>query len=208
MKGHKKGRGPESPEEAVPGSEQPVEPGGTVAGAESAVGAVPDAAAQAREAERAALENRFVRLQADFDNFRRRAVREREEAAMRARAELLAELLPAVDHFDMALASAADHDAPAALVDGFRLVNEQLLGALRRCGVEPFDALGAEFDPQAHEAVSHVPAAEAAGRVIAQTRRGFRLGGRLLRPAHVVVSSGAAAVESASECEAAGGEGV
>ena len=137
------------------------------------------------------LENRMLRLQADFDNFRKRVMRERSEIYKRANEELMAELLNVLDHLQMALEAAVTHDAPKAFVEGFQSVSDQLSGALTKFGLEPVDATGKQFDPNEQEAVSHIPSdAVPENAVITQTRRGYRLAGRLLRPAQVVVSSG------------------
>ena len=134
-----------------------------------------------------------MRLQADFDNFRKRVARERAEWAQRAAEDVMKDLLPVLDHFDLALKGAAEHGAPKDVLEGLALVYDQMIGALAKHGlamvvVEP----ATPFDPLQHEAVAHVPSEDIpADAVIQQTRCGFRLGGRLLRPAQVVVSSGA-----------------
>jgi molecular chaperone GrpE len=146
----------------------------------------------------AALEDRLLRLQADFDNYRKRMVREREDVWRQARAEVLGEFLSVLDHMDMALASAGQCGAPAALIGGFRLVQDEFMRSLQKFGLGEVDAVGQAFDPAHHEAVAHVHSVEVAENgVIAQTRRGFRIGERLLRPAQVVVSKGPAADVSA-----------
>lgn len=153
------------------------------------------------DAELAALKDRLLRLQADFDNFRKRTAKERAEFSARAIEDLAQELLPVIDHFDLGLKSAKDHGADPTLIDGLRLVYDQLLAALKKFGVTPIDAEGQAFDPHQHEAVTHAPSEEhPADTVITQTRRGFKLGDRLLRAAQVVVSRGPAA-EAPGEAE-------
>jgi molecular chaperone GrpE len=167
---------------------------GQAADAEGAVDAAgEDAPAEGAEAgaEQEATEHRLLRLQADFDNFRKRVQRERDEWYQRANDDLVTELLPVLDHFELGLNTAEQHGADPAVTQGFRLVYDQLMRSLEKIGVEPVDAEGCEFDPHHHEAVTHLPSEEhPADTVMAQTRRGYRLGGRLLRPAQVVVSSG------------------
>ena len=137
------------------------------------------------------LKDQLLRLRADFDNFRRRTQRERGELAQRVIEDLVLELIPTLDHFELGLQSAVQHQADAAVVDGFKVVYEQLLAAMKKVGLTPFDAVGQPFDPHRHEAVSHLPSTEhAADQVMVQTRRGYLLGDRLLRAAQVVVSSG------------------
>ena len=137
------------------------------------------------------LKDRMLRLQADFDNFRKRTQRDRIELSARANEDLISELLPVIDHFEIGLATSLEHKTEQAVHDGFKMVYEQVLGALKKFGLTPIDAQTAGFDPHLHEAVSHIPSEEyAADEIIAQTRRGYKLGDRLLRPVQVVVSSG------------------
>ena len=132
-----------------------------------------------------------MRLQADFDNFKKRTLRERNETYRRANEDLMEEVLPVMDHMELALEAAAQHNADEAMVEGFRLVSEQLRAALAKFGLTPIDATAAEFDPNLHEAISHLPSPDVAeNHVIAMTRRGYKLGDMLLRAAQVVVSSG------------------
>ncbi|MDP6490968.1 MAG: nucleotide exchange factor GrpE [Kiritimatiellia bacterium] len=140
----------------------------------------------------------LIRLQADFENFKKRTIRERNETYRRANEDIMEELLPVMDHLELALDAATQHDADEAIGEGFRLVSEQLRAALAKFGLTPIDATDAEFDHNLHEAISHLPSPDVAeNHVIAMTRRGYKLGDRLLRAAQVVVSSGdpAAAVE-------------
>ena len=153
----------------------------------------------------AELENRLLRLQADFDNFRKRVARERNETYTRANEDLLSEVIPVIDHMDMALTAAADHDAPEALLSGVSLVAEQLKGVLGKFGLEKIDAASKEFDPNEHEAISHLPSEDVPdNHVMQQTRLGYKLKGRILRPAQVVVSSGVKEDEPGPEPEAKG----
>jgi molecular chaperone GrpE len=163
------------------------------------------------EAELTALKDKHLRLMADFDNFRKRQARERDDYARRATEALLEELLPVLDHLDLALANAPSKTDP--LVTGVRMVSDQFKGALAKFELKPFDAAGQLFDPARHEAVSELPSAEVpAHHVLHQLRCGYLLGNRLLRAARVVVSSGPttppATPPAASEpvCEAAAQE--
>jgi molecular chaperone GrpE len=139
------------------------------------------------------LQQQLLRLRADFDNFRKRTQRERGEWAQRATEDLMVELIPVLDHFELGMQSALAHQADTAIVDGFRVVYDQLLAVLKKAGLTPFDAVGQPADPHRHEVVSHLPSEEfPADQVMVQTRRGYLLGDRLLRAAQVVVSSGPA----------------
>lgn len=137
------------------------------------------------------LRERLLRLQADFDNFRKRTTRDRENWVQRAGEDILQEILPVMDHFEMGMNTAVQHETESSVVEGFQLVYDQLQGVLRRFEVEAVDAEGAPFDPHLHEAMTYIPSEEhPAETVIAQTRRGYTHAGRLLRAAQVVVSSG------------------
>jgi molecular chaperone GrpE len=155
------------------------------------------------QAELAALNDRLLRLQADFDNMRKRVIKERAEIYSRANEDIMLEMLPALDHLDMAIATAAEHEISgpdAAVVDGFKLVSEQLLSVLKKFGLEPINAEGQQFNANRHEAISQMPSDTVAeGVVITQTRRGWMLGERLLRPAQVVLSAGPASKEEAGK---------
>jgi len=147
--------------------------------------------------ELAAQKDRYMRLMADFDNFRKRQIREREEWLKRANEELLGDLLPIVDHLELALKKTAAPADPFAA--GVKLVYDQFISLLDRYGVTPIDAKGQPFDPSIHEALSQMTSPTVPAHVVLdQFRRGWRLAGRLLRPAQVVVSAGAPNPEQAS----------
>lgn len=153
------------------------------------------------QAELETLKDRHLRLQADFDNFRKRTMRERAEMQARALEEMMRLIIPVLDHFDAGLKSASEHRVERGVIEGFELVRSEFLRALERCGLVPVDAApGQPFDPLQHEAVAHEPSVEiAADAVVRQVRRGYRLGTHLLRPAQVVVSSGPTAGSLAGE---------
>ena len=158
-----------------------------VAAAEAAAASEPVAAASECDV----LKDRLLRLQADFDNFRRRAQRERAELASMANENIMRELLPVMDHFEIGLKVCVDHKADKAVHDGFQMVYDQLRAALRKGGLEALDVHEAGFDPHLHEAVAHIPSDEyRADQIVSQTRRGYKLGDKLLRPIQVIVSSG------------------
>lgn len=143
--------------------------------------------AKSREAD--ATRDRYVRTIAEFDNYRKRATREREETVRFAGESLVRELLPVLDNFERALQAARQDPAAAAVTAGVELIQRELLRVLERAGVTPFSAVGATFDPERHEAIARVPAA---GRpdmtVVDETSRGYLLHGRVLRPAQVTVA--------------------
>ncbi len=139
------------------------------------------------------------RTKADFENYRKRAMREAAAAQDRGVARLALELLPAVDNLDRAL-EAAEAAAPVAgegadngnspLVSGIKLVHADVIAALARVGIEPFSPKGEPFDPQHHEAIAQQPVDGAeSGTVVEVYQRGYRLGETVLRPARVVVAA-------------------
>jgi molecular chaperone GrpE len=133
------------------------------------------------------------RTQADFENFRKRAARDAAAAQERGVVKLAKELLPAVDNLDRALDAAQSSGNGAAdegtLVSGIKLVHADVIAALARVGIEPFDPIGEPFDPQRHEAVAQQPVEGAEpGTIIEVYQRGYRLGDTVLRPARVVVA--------------------
>ena len=132
----------------------------------------------------------LLRTTADFDNFRKRAARERQDAVKFANESLLQKLIPVLDSFDMASAAAgASEGAAQSLQAGVNMILSQLRSAVTEAGLEEIDATGKTFDPNFHEAVSQQEtAAVPEGQVVRQLRRGYKLRERLLRPATVIVA--------------------
>ena len=134
-----------------------------------------------------------LRSQADFDNYKKRAAREKEDAIKFANASLLERLIAIVDNFELGLMAARGEGEASPIYSGMSMVLKQLTDFLADNGLQPIDAEGQKFDPNLHEAIAHEASAEVPeGIVIRQTRRGYRLKERLLRPSSVVVSSGQA----------------
>lgn len=134
------------------------------------------------------------RSQADFENYRKRAIREKEEAVRFANFSFVERLIPVLDSFDLGLSAARSSEGAAAIVDGMEMVRRQLSDVLGQFGVEVVEAEGQPFDPNLHEAVSQeVSASVPEGSVVRQLRKGYRLKDRLVRASLVVVSSGPAA---------------
>ncbi len=168
--------------EAPPASDaQPTSSAGTGGAAAEAEAAAPEAA----EAQRyLALAQR---TQADFENFRKRMARENAQAVDRGIGKLAKELLPALDHFDLAL-KAAEGEHPE-VVRGFALVRDELVNALGKVGIQPFSPDGEAFDPTEHEAMASQPVEDAeSGTVVEVYTQGYRINGAVLRPARVVVA--------------------
>ena len=134
------------------------------------------------------------RAAAELDNFRKRTARDLQETVKYANAGLLESLLPVLDNFDYGMAAAKAESEGSNLYVGLSMVLRQVQDFLKDNGVEEISAVGMPFDPNLHEAVSQQPSNTVAeGTVISQTRRGYKLRDRLLRPASVIVSSGPAA---------------
>ena len=132
-----------------------------------------------------------LRSQADFENYKKRCAREKEEAIKYGNSSLLERLVGILDNFELGLAAAKEHGANSPIYAGMVLIQQQLNDLLPENGVQPIEPEGTTFDPNLHEAIAHEPSSEfPEGTVIRQTRRGYRLKDRLLRPAKVVVSSG------------------
>ncbi len=150
-----------------------------------------DTTAPSRDAlqrERDDLYDRLLRKTAEFDNYKKRTERERREFADWAAAELIGEVLAVVDDFERALSVAAPPEA-AKYREGVELIHRQLGEVLRKRGLQVIDTTGADFDPTIHQAVAYDESPGARdGEVVAELRRGYRLGERLLRPALVRVA--------------------
>ncbi|HWA10400.1 MAG TPA: nucleotide exchange factor GrpE [Opitutaceae bacterium] len=172
-------------------------PGQPPPAAEKAAGGAAGKADELAAARKEAADNydRYVRTAADLENFRRRTVREKEDLRLFASSRVLEDLLPVLDNLALGLTAAKQPKAEVkTLVGGVDLVLQQLKSALAGHGLKEINPAGAPFDPNLHEAISHQPSAEvAAEHVLTVVRTGYTLNGRLLRPAAVVVSSGAPA---------------
>ena len=127
------------------------------------------------------------RVQADFENYRKRAVRDQERLVAHAHERLVRELLPILDGLERALEAGEQHEE-AKLLDGVRLVEQALRGALAKEGLVEIETDGA-FDPHVHEALLTQPSTDAEpGSVLEVVQRGYRVGDRVVRPARVIVA--------------------
>ena len=135
--------------------------------------------------------DRLLRTTADFENFKKRAAREKSEATQFANVALIQKLLPVLDHFEMAQAAAknASGEKNSSLQSGIAMIQNQLKAVLIEAGLEEIDAVGKPFDPALHEAISQQETAGVPeGNVVQQMRKGYKLRERLLRPATVIVA--------------------
>ncbi|HXG56418.1 MAG TPA: nucleotide exchange factor GrpE [Vicinamibacterales bacterium] len=153
-----------------------------------------DAGARALEdalRQRDEFKDLLLRKTAEFENYRKRIDRERQMLSETAAAGVLEELLPIVDDLERALKVETGGEGADAYRRGVELIQRQLDEVLRKRGVRPVDALGADFDPHYHQSVSHEPAeGRRDGEIIEEFRRGYLLGDRLLRPSMVKVAKG------------------
>ena len=135
----------------------------------------------------AEAEDRYKRLYADFDNFRRRSRQEKEELSNVVAQNLILELLPVLDNFERALSSLSEEEA-AGLGSGVSMIYRQLFGALEKAGLSVVEAEGKEFDPQYHEAVLRVEDADQAeGTIVQELQKGYSVKGKVIRPSMVKV---------------------
>ncbi len=129
------------------------------------------------------------RKQAEFENFRKRMSAQAAQAEARGVGRIARELLPALDHLELALAAAEQHAESAEWVKGIRAVQDEFKTALGRAGIEAFAPLGEAFDPNQHEAMAQAPVDGAASGTVTEVyQAGYRLGETILRPARVVVA--------------------
>src|SRR2546430_5800478 len=134
-----------------------------------------------------------LRSQADFENYKKRCAREKEEAIKYANNSLLQRLVAIIDNFELGLAAAKKQGQQSPIYSGMVLVQKQLNDLLAENGLQPIEAEGKPFDPNLHEAIAHEPSDQVPEEtVLRQVSRGYRFKDRLLRPAKVVVSSGPA----------------
>lgn len=150
-------------------------------------------------AEANAHRDRYLRAVADLENYRKRAIREKEEARRSANHRLIEDLLPILDNFSLGLQSARQHEGGEVFAEGFQMILTQMRNMLKEHGIEELHPLEEPFDPNFHEAVGMLPHEEIAeGHIVEVHRVGYKIQDRLLRPAAVMLSSGPAPVEAGS----------
>jgi molecular chaperone GrpE len=138
------------------------------------------------------LQNKYLRVHADLENIKKRAIREREDAVNRTRSQLISDLLPIIDSFKMGLSEASKHEEAKNYVEGFAMATDQLENILSEYGLSVIEPTNQSFDPKLHEAISYEESEDIENEVVIKTiRNGYKLGEKLLRPASVVLSKGA-----------------
>jgi molecular chaperone GrpE len=134
------------------------------------------------------VNERLLRIQADYDNFRRRTKQDKEATAKYRAQNLIEEIIPAMDNFDRALGVKAENEATKSLLQGMEMVYRQLTEALKNEGLEVIAAVGQSFDPHVHQAVMQVETDEfEANHVVEELQKGYKLKDRVIRPAMVKV---------------------
>jgi molecular chaperone GrpE len=144
---------------------------------------------QKLQKERDSLYDRLLRKQAEFENFKKRTEREKSDYIQFASADLIRELLNALDSFELAIRNAGSETSAQNMLQGFSLIYKQFQDTLARFGLKPIEAKGQTFDPNIHQAVTTTPTDDVEeNTVVEELRKGYMLNGRLLRPAMVSVS--------------------
>ncbi len=162
-------KGPATPEEGERAAPSEAEPGDLIA----------------------ELENKLLRLGAEFDNFKKRAERDKSEMAKFGTDQILRAILPTLDNLDRALEHSKDGKDGKGIHEGIRITLEELLRAMERFGLKGIEAVGQSFDPTLHEAIALVDSdAHEGNEVVSEMQKGYTLHGRLLRPTQVVIAKG------------------
>lgn len=138
--------------------------------------------------EKEELFDKYLRLHAEFENFRKRTQREIERFKEIANEAIIKEILPVIDNFERAIESVKENNNLESFAEGVKLIHKQLKEVLKKFGVEEIDAVGKEFDPNVHEAIMQVEHEEKDNVVIQEVQKGYKLRGKLLRPSKVIVS--------------------
>ena len=135
------------------------------------------------------LQNKYLRVHADLENLKKRSIKEREDAVQRTRSQLISDLLPIIDAFQMGLTEATKHEGATDIVEGFAMAMKQMHSTLDDYGLIVLEPEKEEFDPKFHEAINYeVNNDLEEGTVVKTIRCGYRLGDKLLRPASVILS--------------------
>lgn len=136
----------------------------------------------------AEAEEKLAYLAAEFENYKRQTTRRIEEERRRAATRVFNDLLPALDNFALARQYADSAQDVQSLKTGLDFVAQQMESALQSAGLEPIPAVGQPFDPAAHDAIEEIESSQPSGQVVEETKRGYRFGGQVLRPAQVKVA--------------------
>ena len=146
---------------------------------------------EAKTKELAELKDAHLRLLAEFDNYKRRTLKERQDLIKTAGADVIIALLPVLDDLDRAIKALSTSESASAMLEGVQLVNQKMTGILEQKGLKAMNSVGKEFDVELHEAISKVPVSDAAmsGKVTEELEKGYWLGDKVIRYAKVLVGS-------------------
>ncbi|MCF8347202.1 MAG: nucleotide exchange factor GrpE [Bacteroidales bacterium] len=146
---------------------------------------------EALEEKNQELNDKYLRLYSEFDNYRKRTQKERLELLKNASQDIITELLPVLDDFDRAMKSFSVGQNNEESLKGIELIYNKLLNSLTQKGLEPMNAMGKDFDTDFHEAITNIPAADESqkGKVVDVIQKGYLLNGKIIRFAKVVVGS-------------------
>ena len=137
------------------------------------------------------FQNKYIRVLADLENLKRRQIKEREEAVQRTRSQIIGDLLPSLDAFQMGMQEVEKEESTKNIFIGISMAFKQMENILGEYGLEVINPLGVEFDPKLHEALSYEPSEEIEEGLVIQTiRTGYKIKDKLLRPASVIISQG------------------
>ncbi len=136
------------------------------------------------------LYNEYLRLMADFDNYRKRTIKERAELLKSAGSDTIKSILPVIDDLERAIAAAKKTDNIQSVREGLDLIHKKMIQILKEKGLEPIETIGKDFDVNAHEAITNIPATEESqkGKVIDEIEKGYMLQGKVIRYAKVAVA--------------------
>ncbi len=136
------------------------------------------------------LYNEYLRLMADFDNYRKRTIKERAELIKSAGSDTIKSILPVIDDLERAIAAAKKTDDIQSVREGLDLIHKKMIQILKEKGLEPIETIGKDFDVNAHEAITNIPATEESqkGKVIDEIEKGYMLQGKVIRYAKVAVA--------------------
>lgn len=134
----------------------------------------------------------YLRTLADLENYRRRVIREKDDIRFMATSNILEDIVPVLDNLELGLKSAKTHNESTDIINGFQMVRDNLLNALKKNGIITINPVNEKFDPKTQECVAHIPHPTLEEETVTEVVRvGYKLGEKLIRPATVVVSSGA-----------------
>jgi len=143
--------------------------------------------------------DRMLRIAADFENYKKRMEREKNEFVRYANEKFIKDLIPTIDDLERAIASTNNSNSSEAFIDGVKIIYKQLNNLLKKYNVEPIEAIDKQFDPNLHEAMMHIPSNKPENSVIEEFQKGYKLHDRIIRPSKVVVSAGQAVEEEEDE---------